>query len=566
MNENGAKKREWIKNAAIVFLTIMLILTFFSNTIMNYSLPEVAVQYVQSGTITSKIRGSGVVESDDPYEIIVNETRKVESVLAKVGDEVQKGDPLFILADVESDELKAAQEALDTAVLEFEKSILSGTISNSVITNVQSGTTTSVAVYQSRILAAEAEIEDRQKKAAEAELAVNQLTAFINQLQSDNADTTAEQRKVDAAQAAYDAKESERNAASSKLESLKKEAENYQEIIRKYQIGVVSGGDVIPDPSISKDEYDTALRMVNDILPLEMQQQNEVIAALIPQLEPLKQELDKAKTALADKEGHKSAISSKQVELQNWNLELADRQKKLKDAQDAKTQLLSDIANELSLGAQREQITKKREEVAKLQANAVSATIEAPISGTISSVALTAGQSTTAGSAIATMQPEGKGFTMSFSVTNEQAKKLNPGIQASLVNSWMYNDVTVTLKSIRPDKTDPANKKTLLFDVTGSVNAGQTISVSVGDKSANYNLIVPNSAIREDNNGKFVLIVESKAGPLSTRYIATRVDVEILATDDTQSAIKAALYGYEYVITTANKPVEAGKQVRMADN
>ena len=130
----------------------------------------------------------------------------------------------------------------------------------------------------------------------------------------------------------------------------------------------------------------------------------------------------------------------------------------------------------------------------------------------------------------------------------------------------MYNDVTVTLKSIRPDKTDPANKKTLLFDVTGSVNAGQTISVSVGDKSANYNLIVPNSAIREDNNGKFVLIVESKAGPLSTRYIATRVDVEILATDDTQSAIKAALYGYEYVITTANKPVEAGKQVRMADN
>ena len=43
MNENeGRKKREWVKNAAIVFLTIMLILTFFSNTIMNYSLPEVA--------------------------------------------------------------------------------------------------------------------------------------------------------------------------------------------------------------------------------------------------------------------------------------------------------------------------------------------------------------------------------------------------------------------------------------------------------------------------------------------------------------------------------------------
>jgi hypothetical protein len=51
MNENGGKKRrEWVKNAAIIFLSVMLVLTFFSNTFMNYSLPEVAAQYVQSGT------------------------------------------------------------------------------------------------------------------------------------------------------------------------------------------------------------------------------------------------------------------------------------------------------------------------------------------------------------------------------------------------------------------------------------------------------------------------------------------------------------------------------------
>ena len=47
MNENVSKRRDWIKNVAIIFLTVMLVLTFFSNTIMNYSLPEVATQYVQ---------------------------------------------------------------------------------------------------------------------------------------------------------------------------------------------------------------------------------------------------------------------------------------------------------------------------------------------------------------------------------------------------------------------------------------------------------------------------------------------------------------------------------------
>ena len=63
---------------------------------------------------------------------------------------------------------------------------------------------------------------------------------------------------------------------------------------------------------------------------------------------------------------------------------------------------------------------------------------------------------------------------------------------------------------------------------------GQSLNVSVGQKSANYDLIVPNSAIREDSNGKFILIVESKSSPLGNRYVATRVDVEVLMTPSPQ--------------------------------
>lgn len=94
----------------------------------------------------------------------------------------------------------------------------------------------------------------------------------------------------------------------------------------------------------------------------------------------------------------------------------------------------------------------------------------------------------------------------------------------------------------------------------------ESLNVSVGQKSANYDLIVPNSAIREDSNGKFILIVESKSSPLGNRYVATRVDVEVLASDDTQSAVSGALYGSEFVITTSTQPVEAGKLVRLANN
>ena len=164
MNENGTKRREWVKNAMIVFLTVMLLLTFFSNTIMNYSLPEVAAQYIQSGTITAKIRGTGTVESGDPYNIQAKETRTVESVLVRAGDTVQKGDVLFVLADKESEELKAAEKALEASLLEFELQILSGNLSNSVINNVQNGRVSSVSSYQSQIVAAEAEIEEWEKE------------------------------------------------------------------------------------------------------------------------------------------------------------------------------------------------------------------------------------------------------------------------------------------------------------------------------------------------------------------------------------------------------------------
>lgn len=573
MNENGTKRREWVKNAMIVFLTVMLLLTFFSNTIMNYSLPEVAAQYIQSGTITAKIRGTGTVESGDPYNIQAKETRTVESVLVRAGDTVQKGDVLFVLADKESEELKAAEKALEASLLEFELQILSGNLSNSVINNVQNGRVSSVSSYQSQIVAAEAEIEKWEKEIEDIELAISQLNALQGQLAVSSPDTSEEEKKLAEAQATYDAdpyKQAKDKIAEldSKIAECDKVIEKYKpenNLVERFEEDV-SGGDRKPIYEVSEEEYLKAVanRSIyvgqrENYLPLVTSEAEE-------NYKKLETALNEAKTNLANKENSVNAQSnSVSVQLTNWNLELTDKQKKLSDATDAKNQLLSDIAAELNLSSKMDQINEQRENIAELQANAMGATIEAPISGTISSINVTAGQDMAAGSTVVTMQPEGKGFTMSFSVTNEQAKRLSPGTQAELVNSWRYDDVVVTLSKIKPDPSDPSQKKLLEFNVTGSVVDGQTLNVSVGDKSASYDMIVPNSAIREDNNGKFILIVETKSSPLGNRYKASRVDVEVLASDDTQSAISGAVYGYEFVITTSNKPVEAGQLIRLAD-
>ncbi len=577
MNENGKNKREWVKNAAIVFLAVMLVLTFFSNTIMNYSLPEVATNYVQSGTITAKIRGTGIVESGDPYEVKVTESRKVSSVAVRVGDTVQKGDVLLYLEDSESDELKAAKDALEQAQNAYELELLKAEITSSDIYSANQNV--SAATYRQQITNAQKALKDAKDavKPLEDQLAQlnNEAAKISTQLSYEAAQNTVASGRIEPAKKAVE------NATAVQASTLqtKNAAETALAAARAdeaakrtaYETAVSDGDASGTDAVTKKAEWDTAVKLAAEKETAYNNAVNNLASA--------DKALSDAQTYLATVTDANNQREASQTEgnlnamKANYDLNIAVVQKEL-DAANALveeqtavlTDLISKIGNVTNLETLLENISKAQATVDELTAKAIDATVTADIAGTVTSINVTAGNTTSAAEPVAVLQPEGKGYTLSFSVTNDQAKRLSVGDRADLVNAWRYDDVDVTLASIKPDKTDPGQKKLLTFDVTGSVTAGQTLNLSVGQKSANYDLIVPNSAIREDSNGKFILIVESKPSPLSTRYIATRVDIEVLASDDTQSAITGGLYGYEYVITTSTKPVEAGKQVRLANN
>ena len=153
------------------------------------------------------------------------------------------------------------------------------------------------------------------------------------------------------------------------------------------------------------------------------------------------------------------------------------------------------------------------------------------------------------------------------SLENDKAKTISVGDTAEVTNSWWYDDVTGAVSAIRPDPSDPNRKKEVTLSLTGSLTAGQTITMTVASKTANYDSIVPSSAVRGDTKGKFVLVVESKPSPLGNRYYAVRRDVEVLAEDDTKTAIQGAFADWgEYVVTTASKSIEPGAEVRLSEN
>ena len=111
----------------------------------------------------------------------------------------------------------------------------------------------------------------------------------------------------------------------------------------------------------------------------------------------------------------------------------------------------------------------------------------------------------------------------------------------------------------------PAEKKLLSFKLEGDVTSGAQISIAIGERGGSYDTIVPNSAVRTDNNGSFVLAFVAKSSPLGNRYVAQRIDVKVLAKDDVNSAVSGGLTTSEFVITTSSKPIEPGMLVRMPD-
>ena len=678
--KTASKRRDWVKNAAIIFLAVMLVLTFFSNTIMNYSLPEVATQYVQRGTITAKVRGTGTVEATDPYNVMVKESRVISSVAVKQGDTVEKDQVIYYLEDAESDELKKAEDELEDLELAYMKGLFGGTISPEIINKVASGRTDTFATYQAKVTdmvnrleAAKARVDECQKNVDALTLQSTKDTnnATVNtkpdELNRDQATTdlaSAQERfERDKAEtiAELNAQISELTSQISDLEKLIAGAETnagsssgtgtgkppagttstyddqkkaaVKQLLKKVEdikaaakTGNITGADAVPVEekssitetldglkksfsslqtvisSAGKDaDYQTLYADYNAILVqissidanssnLNKYSDNKtVLANKKAKLASLQKELAEVQAITASSDGgvqdaqnrlNQANRNISEITAANsqasvaWQNRLADANAALKAAQSVydllkqeQTELAADINAELDLSKASKDIQEKKDEIAKLKEKSEGSAIVAPVAGTISNLAYVAGETTKPEEAAAVIQVDGKGYTVSFSVTNEQSKKVQVGDVGELQNAWYYDDAMVTLAAIKPDPESNGQKKLLVFNVTGSsIQAGQSLNISVGQRSAEYELTVPNSAIREDKNGKFILIVESKSGPISNRYIATRVDVEVLASDDNNTAISAGLYGYEYVITTSTKPVEAGKQVRLNEN
>ena len=672
-----SKKRELIKTIAIIFLVILLILTFFSNTFMNYSLPEVATQMVTSGTINAKIRGSGTVSANESYEVVINQTREVRSICVKVGDTVEQGDLLFVLGDMESEELKTAQDTLRNLELEYQRQILelakSHATDDLTVQCIRSELERAIAQRDANVVT-EAEISYAKGDLAQVQSELSQIESILTELKAVQAEAEGE----DSAYAAASAKVAELEKKISELnDQIKADQENLKKLdegdslskewelqdardtldkaetkwaadwaayadllqhVGYYYRGrspqvITSSEQVSIEASLARleripsdpsDPYDNGLdtaqirtaytTLIADQDAVDkaqtaydrlVQNQNNAYDTTAQARRDLQQRINAAQQELsaaqrqltaAQQERASLAGSNSQVKEQIRSYEAAqrDREARKKELEtalgdltakqtlyqealetiEAKEKQLQEALSgkdidgqleDLSLQSKQLEIQRQRELVAKLKEDSVDTEIKAKVSGVISAINVTAGKENTSGQPMATIDVVDRGYTIKISVTNEQAKQVKVGDTADVSNYRWGSDINAVLEAITSDPSAPGQKKLLVFRLTGDVEAGANITLSVGQRSTVMDTIVPKSALREDTNGKFVFVVTSRSTPLGNRYTATRVDVQVLAEDDNNVAV-SGVAANDYVITTASKPLSAGDLVRMVEN
>ena len=626
--ETNVKKREWVKTVAIIFLAVMLVLTFFSNTIMNHSLPEVATANVTSGTINAKIRGQGTVSANETYDVTIKQTRKVASIKVKAGQEVAAGDVLFTLEAEESDELKQAQADLESMELNYEKSLIAASTEaareNREVQKLQETYNDLLAQYHQYSNKDASQIA-KEKAAADAKL--KELQADSKAAQSDYEARVAEKTELESEAAelkthiaslkAVMDKQDEIVAAQNTLYqdqirylndynrlmelagqnpqvamSYARYPEQFANMLTEQDLAGTTGDSKTADPKLARAQeiataYTTLTKDQSNIDSLTAERDNMIYDIdgvrdysqveseyryAYNEYDAVKRELDSFdnETSRLKKlaEDAAQAVTDQQEVVDKLASAgtLADQVKSAKQALEDKIfeQSLSD-GSSLDLEAAKKAIDEKKADIEKLTQNADETEVKAKVAGTVSNIAITAGSNANAETPLITLNLTDRGYTVKISVTNDQAKKVRVGDNAELVNYWYGGDIQATLENITNDPQNPGKGRLLVFRLTGDVEPDTNLTLSIGQKSANYDCIVPNSAVRTDSNGTFVLAITVKSSPLGNRYTATRVDVQELAKDDTNTAVTGLSSG-DFVITTSTKPIEAGTQVRLAEN
>ncbi|MCQ2482887.1 MAG: hypothetical protein MJ153_05335, partial [Clostridia bacterium] len=184
----GSKKRKWVVKAIISFVAVLAVLTFFSNTIMNATIPKIDAKKVTRGNLAFTNSDSAVTKPSEVTKVTTPkglETRVVDEVMVLQYENVYEGQVLFTLKDCEeSEELEALEDQLEEKIRNKNYEDMSPSSDHDY-----SGLQDSIDVAESTLKQAEAQltkVQNAESTADEANAIIAENSPLVNQYQSES--------------------------------------------------------------------------------------------------------------------------------------------------------------------------------------------------------------------------------------------------------------------------------------------------------------------------------------------------------------------------------------------
>jgi len=536
--------RAWVKNAVIVFLAVMLFLTFFSNTILNISLPEVVTAQPTSGTITNAIRGNATAEAAGSYSISVEYTARILAVYVREGETVEQGQRLFTLeagedeltaqlaelrlryqhmlidmtgADyaMQNERIRQAREDLERAIAN-RNALGTAPMTEGAAEAALARAQTQHGTYQPRLTALETELgyiddlDPRSSRIGSQVVAYQQaLSNFLLNMNMSYEDWAAENAGASNqwAQAVSTARAAMVQAAATARSAVVGEVSEAAGNVARAQTAVA--------------EAETMLERVQRITAAE------------ESVRTLQRTLNEALIGLASEQQQASLTHQGQL------LDLRALEEEIEDL-------------EARLRRQGGETEDDEHTITALHA------------GVVTGLTAVAGQDTEPGLPLARIEVADMGYVAEISIDVRQAQEVRPGVTVEVNTLWWGPGLSGRVTGVRPDPDDPTNRRLVLVEIIGEVTVGEQLSLSIPLSSAQFNTIVPRSAVAQDTTGHHVYVLQSRSSPLGTRYTAVRVDVTVEAEDETRVAVRGDLEWGVNIIVRSSAPLADRDRVRLA--
>ena len=243
----------------------------------------------------------------------------------------------------------------------------------------------------------------------------------------------------------------------------------------------------------------------------------------------------------------------------------AETVRKAQAAYDMEKQRLYQDQAARNFASQLETLAKAQDELSRLNgltdANGMR-TVLAPADGSVTAVSVSVGAMTQSSGAAMMLADQSGGLSLTVQVSEDSAGELAAGDTARVTVGAADYNIPIRSITLSPNSADIYDVSFLLPGDAGTV--GQSASMRVQKRTANYDVIIPLNALHSDSDGDFVYVIEQSQSSLGARVTVRRADVFVIDQDSGRAALQTGTISQRDTIAArSDRSIADGDRVRV---